>query len=163
MGKLRDRTGLSTFDLPTESQWEYACRAGTTTALNSGQNLTDPWGNDPQMNVVGRFWYNGGSGYSQGGDTSVGTAKAGSYQANAWGLYDMHGNVWEWCLDWYDIYPGTVSDPVGAASGSYRVLRGGDWSYRARHCRSAFRGFYDPDGRDDGDDYGGFRPARTLP
>ena len=120
MGKLRAKTGLSTFDLPTESQWEYACRAGTTTALNSGYNLTST-GSDPRMDAVGRYWYNGGSGYTQNGDTSVATAKAGSYLPNAWGLYDMHGNVWEWCLDWYGTYPGSVQDPDGAASGSNRV------------------------------------------
>ena len=149
MGKLRAKTGVATFDLPTESQWEYACRAGTTTALNSGQNLTNPWDNDPQMNVVGRYWYNGGSGYSSGCTPSAGTATAGSYLPNAWGLYDMHGNVWEWCLDWYPGY-----------EGSYRVLRGGSWGDDASYCRSAFRSSYWPDGRYC---FVGFRAARTLP
>ena len=149
MGKLRAKTGVATFDLPTESQWEYACRAGTTTALNSGQNLTNPWDNDPQMNVVGRYWYNGGSGYSSGCTPSAGTATAGSYLPNAWGLYDMHGNVWEWCLDWYPGYEGSV-----------RVLRGGSWGDDASYCRSAFRSSYWPDGRYC---FVGFRAARTLP
>jgi formylglycine-generating enzyme required for sulfatase activity len=134
---LRDRTGLNV-DLPTESQWEYACRAGTTTALNSGKNLTST-GECPNMAAVGRYYYNGYSGYTQGGDTSKGTAAAGSYQANAWGLYDMHGNVWEWCADWYGTYPGTVTDPLGSASGSNRVIRGGSWIYSAGYCRSARR------------------------
>jgi formylglycine-generating enzyme required for sulfatase activity len=135
IGKLRAKTGLSTFDLPTESQWEYACRAGTTTALNSGHNLTNAI-TDARMAAVGRYktW----AGPSDG--TSVGTAKVGSYVPNAWGLYDMHGNLWEWCLDWYGTYPGTVSDPVGVASGSGRVDRGGSWAINeASACRSAYR------------------------
>jgi formylglycine-generating enzyme required for sulfatase activity len=159
MGKLRAKTGLTTLDLPTESQWEYACRGQTTTALNSGYNLTNT-SSDVRVDAVGRYWYNGGSGYSQGGDTSVATAKAGTYLANAWGLYDMHGNAWEWCLDWYGTYPGAVSDPPGAASGSVRVLRGGGWYYVAGYCRSAIRDSSSPYYRDNGI---GFRVARTLP
>ncbi|MCA1808928.1 MAG: formylglycine-generating enzyme family protein, partial [Lentisphaerae bacterium] len=124
MGKLRSKTGLTTLDLPTESQWEYACRAGTATALNSGYNLTNT-ASDVRMDDVGRYSYNGGSAYSQGCAPNAGTATAGSYLANQWGLYDMHGNIWEWCLDWGGAYPATVTDPVGVASGSYRVRRGG--------------------------------------
>jgi formylglycine-generating enzyme required for sulfatase activity len=146
MGKLREKTGLATFDLPTESQWEYACRAGTTTALNSGKNLTSTSA-DANMAEVGRYWYNGGSGYTQGGTTTVASAKAGSYLPNQWGLYDMHGNVWEWCLDWYGTYPDTVTDPVGVDSGLNRVLRGGGWFYLAKYCRSAHHGNYYPSGR----------------
>jgi len=145
MGRLRAKTGTA-FDLPTESQWEYACRAGTTTALNSGYNLTSA-GEDPRMDEVGRYWYNGGSGYSAGCEPSAGTAVVGSYQPNAWGLYDMHGNVWEWCLDWYGGYPGTVSDPKGVSTGSYRVFRGGSWDYNAFACRSAYRNYIYPDDR----------------
>ncbi len=140
MGKLRAKTGLSGFDLPTESQWEYACRAGTSTALNNGYNLTVTDYDNP-MSEVGRYWYNGGSGYSRGCAPSEGTAEVGSYQPNAWGLYDMHGNVWEWCLDWYGAYPGTVTDPPGASSGSNRVNRGSSWYYNADHCRSACRDY----------------------
>ena len=159
MGKLRAKTGLSTFDLPTESQWEYACRAGTTTALNTGYNLTNT-SRDPRMDVAGRYSYNGGSEYTRDGNTSVGTAKAGSYLPNAWGLYDMYGNVWECCLDWYGTYPGTVSDPLGAASGAVRVVRGGSWNNAAIHCRSAYR--YASNLSDRTSAYG-FRTAMTLP
>jgi formylglycine-generating enzyme required for sulfatase activity len=154
MGKLRAKTGLSTFDLPTEAQWERACRAGTTNALNSGMDLTDIY-QCPNMDVVGRYWYNGGSGNSANGDDSLGSAKVGSYLPNAWGLYDMHGNVWEWCLDWYESAPAGALDPPGPASGSYRVLRGGSWFYYARHCRSANRCYYTPTYR--GYHGGGFR------
>jgi formylglycine-generating enzyme required for sulfatase activity len=159
MGRLRAKTGLSAFDLPTESQWEYACRVGTSTALNSGYNLTN-MSSDARMAEVGRYYYNNGSGYTQGGDTSVGTAKVGSYLPNAWGLYDMHGNVWEWCLDWYGTYPGTVSDPKGAASGTYRVNRGGCWGDLAYVCRSAIRHIRYPDYRNFSD---GFRACCAPP
>lgn len=158
MQRISERTGQA-FDLPTESQWEYACRAGTTTALNSGKNLTGTE-SCPNMAEVGRYWYNGGSGYSQGGDTSVGTAKVGSYPPNAWGLYDMHGNVSEWCLDWYVAAPPGTVDPVGAASGSVRVVRGGGWGDYAGGCRSAYRYINYPDLRNF---LNGFRISRTLP
>ena len=133
-GILRSKTGLS-FDLPTEAQWEYACRAGTTTALNSGKNLSDDEQCD-EMAEVGRYSFNtsdGKGGYSQ--HTTV-----GSYLPNAWGLYDMHGNVWEWCLDWWEDWNGDpATDPKGNTEGSCRLLRGGGYDYDANLCRSAGR------------------------
>ena len=146
MGRLRAKTGLDGFDLPTEAQWEYACRAGTTTALNNGKNLTST-SSDANMAEVGRYYYNksdGKGGYASG-DTTV-----GSYKPNDWGLYDMHGNVWEWCLDWYTSRSGFTSaaatDPEGPASGSgsERVVRGGGWYLYAQYCRSAHRGTGNP-------------------
>ena len=109
-------TGLR-FRLPSEAHWEYACRAGTTTRY---------------------FW--GDEWYSSRANNGSSTKPVGSYSANAWGLKDMHSNVWEWCEDWYGDYPkGTVTDPAGPQSGSYRVLRGGCWSDLAGYCRSADR------------------------
>ena len=112
------------------------------------------------MNEVGRYRYNQNDG--KGGYSSAYT-KVGSYQPNAWGLYDMHGNVQEWCLDWYNSSYGTaaVSDPIGPNSGKYRVLRGGGWNDFVQFCRSASRIYYFPLGYDSGygptiydDDYG---------
>ncbi len=143
MGKLRAKTGFAAFDLPTESQWEYACRAGTTTALNSGSNLTSTT-SCPNLAALARYWYNQGSAYSQSGDASVGTAKVGSYLPNAWGLYDAYGNAGEWSLDWYAAsYPGTAIDPKGASSGTSRNFRGGFWADSAEWCRSARRKYDD--------------------
>ena len=143
LGKLRAKTG-KTFDLPTEAQWEYACRAGTTTALNTGKNLTST-GWDSAMDEAGRYDCNQNDG--KGGYSSNHHTKVGSYLPNAWGLYDMHGNVWEWCLDWYksDLGSSAVTDPKGPNSGSGRVVRGGSWGHDARGCRSANRfGGYAP-------------------
>ena len=145
MGILRAGTGL-TFDLPTSAQWEYACRAGTKTALNSDVDLENK-GKDAAMGDVGRYFYNGGKDFSSNGDTTVGTAKVGSYRKNNWGLYDMHGNVWEWCLDWWDGSPydaSSAEDPAGDKSGSTRVFRGGSWLEEARGCRSACHDYISP-------------------
>jgi|GEM_PF-2214416 len=133
MGKLRSKTGIRTFDLPTEIQWEYACRAGTTTALNSGKNITNMY-IDQNVAEVGRYYSNGGRGYKKDGATQIMTAPVGSYKPNAWGLYDMHGNVSEWCLDSRCLY--RMSEPKwkGTVSEQYCVLRGGGWDNVAWHC-----------------------------
>lgn len=123
MGKIRAKTGLS-LDLPTEAQWEYACRAGTTSDYNNGGS------SEADLKKLGRYYHNGGS--------SSKHATVGSYQANAWGLYDMHGNVLEWCLDWYDNLSSST-DPVGPASGFYRCLRGGHWNCFESSCTSSHR------------------------
>lgn len=91
------------------------------------------------MAAVARYKGNAGA-TVQNGDTDVGTAKVGSYLPNAWGLFNLHGNVWEWCLDWRGNYSGADSDPKGAPTGSSRVLRGGRWAGPASGCASAYRG-----------------------
>ena len=135
MGKLNKRTNL-TFDLPTEAEWEYACRAGTTTALNSGDDVSVLYGSDDNMNKVGRYKYNTND--DKGGSYST---KVGSYMPNKWGIYDMHGNVWEWCLDRYGAYDVDSNiDPQGAnTTGNIHILRGGSYCTDANKCRSAMR------------------------
>ena len=120
VGRIQARTGLK-FDLPTEAQWEYACRAGTTSTYNNGGDSVD------DLRKLGRFRDNQNDG--KGGEE--GCANVGMYQPNAWGLYDMHGNAWEWCLDWYGGLTEGVTDPVGPFNGSGRAIRGGSW-----HCES---------------------------
>ena len=142
LGRLRAKTSL-TFDLPTEAQWEYACRAGTTTALNSRKNLTSRI-SCQNLTEVGRYGYDGDEYCSSDVDVSAGTDKVGSYLANQWGLYDMHGNVLEWCLDWYQQELGISArtDPQGGAtdgSTRLRIIRGGGWFFSALVCRSAYR------------------------
>jgi formylglycine-generating enzyme required for sulfatase activity len=138
------------YRLPTESEWEYACRAGTTTAFHYGAALRSG-----MANFDGHYEYPpcGGSTWycrNPSGIYLARTTSVGSYAPNAWGLYDMHGNIWEWCQDWYGTYPsGSVSDPQGAPSGSSRVFRGGSWHYYASDCRSAARYYYYPPHRRD--------------
>lgn len=124
------------FSLPTEAQWEYACRAGTTTALNSGKSLTSCDGYCPNLEEVA--WY--------GRNSNRTTHPVGLKKANGWGLHDMHGNVFEWCLGKYGEYPEKpLIDPQGPDPGYLRVVRGGGWSHAARGCRAANRGWSDPD------------------
>ncbi|MDR0352377.1 MAG: SUMF1/EgtB/PvdO family nonheme iron enzyme [Opitutaceae bacterium] len=135
IGKLRAKTGRL-FDLPTEAQWEYAARAGTTTALNNGANLADA-GADASLDALGRYAGNKSDG--QGGHAD-GQTTVGAYLPNAWGLHDTHGNVQEFCLDWHGALAVTPAlDPKGAISGTERVLRGGSWSLDASEARSAAR------------------------
>ena len=114
------------YRLPTEAEWEYACRAGTTTTYNTGDTISDNTG-----------WYKTNSNRR--------THEVGKKSANAYGLYDMHGNVWEWCWDWYGSYGNAArTDPMGASSGSLRVRRGGGWCGYAGVLRSADRYGYIP-------------------
>jgi formylglycine-generating enzyme len=127
--------------LPTEAEWEYACRAGTTTPFHTGSNLTTD-----QANYDGNRPY----GNNPEGKYREKTLPVGSFSPNAWGLYDMHGIVWEWCSDWYgeDYYTESPKkDPHGPLDGSYRVNRGGGWCNFAYDCRSATRNNGSPDYR----------------
>ena len=113
--------------LPTEAQWEYACRAGTTTAYSWGDTITASDAN-----------------WNHGNDANQ-TENVGSYNANSWGFFDMHGNVWEWTADWYAAYSsGALTDPEGPAAGSDRVFRGGSWLDTGSSLRSALRYYINP-------------------
>jgi len=139
--KLSEKEGVE-YRLPTEAEWEYACRAGTTTMYSFGDDVSQ----------LGEYaWY---------GKNAIDVAYiVGHKNPNPWGLYDMHGNVIEWCQDWLGKYPsGDVTDPVGPASGSYRVFRGGSSADNAWDCRSAYRFRPTPSYRDDGP---GFRVLRS--
>ena len=158
IGVLRTKTGYN-FDLPTEAQWEFACRAGTTNALYTGQEITE---NVRCTNValMCRYRYNREDG--KGGYTEH--TRVGSYDPNPWGFYDMCGNVWEWTRDFYGAYPTVeTTDPIGPGKGSKRILRGGSWAASAQNCRSARRRSYWPEASYDGGDSNfGFRLSITL-
>jgi len=129
--KLSEKEG-ALYRLPTEAEWEYVCRAGTTTPFHTGNTISTD-----RANYDGNYTYGDG----KKGVFRETTTRAGSLAPNSWGLHDMHGNVWEWCADWYAGYPGAeVSDPTGAADGKARVVRGGCWINFPAVCRSANRG-----------------------
>jgi formylglycine-generating enzyme required for sulfatase activity len=122
--------------LPTEAEWEYACRAETKTPFHFGQTISTD-----QANYNGNFTY----GTGKKAVYREKTTPVGSFPANAWGLHDMHGNVFQWCQDWYENYPqNDVVDPKGPEKGDVRVLRGGSWLDSPLLCRSADRYWNDP-------------------
>ena len=135
--KVSAKTG-KTVRLPTEAEWEYACRAGTNTPFHTGETISTD-----QANYDGNYVY--GTGVK--GEYRQTTTPGATFKPNALGLYDMHGNVWEWCADWSDAtyYANSpTADPTGPADGKLRVLRGGSWYNSPRFCRSAIRGRIGP-------------------
>lgn len=136
------------YRLPTEAEWEYACRAGSQTAFANGE-ITDTGCEDDVLNEIG--WYCG--------NTPDRAHPVKQLIANEWDLYDMHGNIEEWCNDWYGSYNGDETNAVGPNTGTDRVVRGGNWDFIARACRSAFRAHHDPKS---GDSLSGFRVCRRV-
>jgi formylglycine-generating enzyme required for sulfatase activity len=142
-----------TYRLPTEAEWEYACRAGTTTPFAGCDALASA-----DANFDGTRPY----GAARTGPFLQRTSKVGSYRPNAWGLFDMHGNVWEWCSDWHDEHyyaDAPERDPQGPVRGTQKVLRGGSWHNSGHLCRSARRNKYAADFRNDAI---GFRVAMVV-
>ena len=143
------------YRLPTEAEWEYACRAGSTTAFANGpltgSIICSPI--DPNLDAMG--WYCGNRAMEDG------PAEVGQKQANQWGLYDMHGNLWEWAYCGWRLYTSdALVDPVSDPEpGDYRVVRASGWIYHARYCRSAYRGSSYPTHEYP---YTGFRPVRSA-
>ncbi len=148
IGELAGRLPGLAARLPTEAEWEHACRAGTTTPFSFGDQITPDL-----VNYDGRNPYAGG----EKGLYRQKTVPVASLPANPCGLYEMHGNVWEWCADWYGDYPTKPQfDPQGPQTGGDRVLRGGSWGSNGGYIRSAIRRRYEPGDRHD---FIGFRLA----
>ena len=138
---------LGTFHLPTEAEWEYACRAGTDTRFSFGDALECADTGDSDCAIMGEYmWWRGNR--TDGGEQND-CKEVGRKLPNPWGLYDMHGNIWEWCSDrWeYPFLRAPQVDPQGPSSGSHRVFRGGDWFNYAQDCRSACRDNRSPSAR----------------
>jgi formylglycine-generating enzyme required for sulfatase activity len=147
--KLNKKEGINKYRLPTEAEWEYACRAESTTAFETGDNIETECVSDPAADKIAWYCAN-----TKGQPKPVGTKPP-----NKWGLHDMHGNMYEWCSDWYDTYPlGSVTDPKGPALGETRVFRGGAFMYLVWHARSAHRRHHATHFRNR---YTGFRVARN--
>jgi formylglycine-generating enzyme required for sulfatase activity len=140
------------YRLPTEAEWELACRAGTTTFFNTGDCLDSR----TESNYNGQGPFTG----CYAGPALWRTTDVGSFLANGWGLFGMHGSVWEWCNDHYGEYGGDVTDPAGPETGNESILRGGCWYIQAHYCRSAHRGRSDPRGMGP---YYGFRVVQSSP
>ena len=174
LGLLRSKTGID-FDLPSEAQWEFAARAGNGVGYwGDGSGILNA-ALDANLNLLGRYLNNPTSNSSTSPAATIspsegGSAIVGSYLPNAWGIYDMHGNVWEWCLDWYEdninthggavnIDPSAPAKTLSGASGAHRVRRGGSWSGAAGYCRPAYRNISAPVNREH---HVGFRLACTA-
>lgn len=145
-----NKAGDHAYRLPTEAEWEYACRAGSVTSFANGEIKELFCGYDPCLDTAG--WYCGNSGRVH--------HAAGLKKPNDWGLYDMHGNVFEWCQDWYGPYASEPqTDPYGPLAGNARVVRGGSWFSNARNCRCASRFYWSPNSKSD---FIGFRLLKNM-